>query len=184
MITTQQKEDVWTLHSTKKMSNTDIALSIGISRPKVIEILKEPKWQNFTVIDKVNKLNEKAHQSLVDVLTNDKRIPMLFNRVLEELDKKDENEKDVITRLVEKDDIRPLMTVVGVFSDKNFAIKKLLMDERKIEIQERTLELKEKELNARIENPDLFNTVTVVNDSDKVNKWYREHGTDEPYIEN
>lgn len=184
MITTQQKEDVWTLHMTKKMSNTDIALSIGISRPKVIEILKEPKWQNFTVIDKVNKLNEKAHQSLVDVLTNDKRIPMLFNRVLEELDRKDRNDEDVITRLVNKDDIRPLMTVVGVFSDKNMAIKKLILDQRKIEIQERTLELKEKELNLRVENPDLFNTVTVVNDSDKVNQWYREHGTEKPYPQN
>ena len=138
MISDKTKEDVWTLHTTKQMSKKDIALSLGISRPKVIEILREPKWQNFTVIDKVNKINEKAHQNLVDMLTNDRRIPQLLNRVLEELNTKDDNNNDVVTRLVAKDDIRPLMTMIGVLSDKNMATQKLTMDKQKIYIQERT----------------------------------------------
>jgi len=42
-------------------------------------------------------------------------------------------------------------------------------------VKEKTLELKEQELQARLDNPDAFATVTIINDADEVVKYKRDY---------
>jgi len=61
--------------------------------------------------------------------------------------------------------IRNLTNLLGNTVDKTMAIKKLDIDEKRLELQIRTLELKEKELNARLDNPEAFAVVQIINDA-------------------
>lgn len=54
--------------------------------------------------------------------------------------------------------IRSLISLMGNSFDKAMAYERLQLDKR-------TLELKERELQARLDNPDAFATVTIVNDA-------------------
>jgi hypothetical protein len=66
--------------------------------------------------------------------------------------------------------LRSLIALQGNAFDKGMALEKLELDKRKTVIAERTLTLKEEELNARIENPNAFANVTIVNDANEVSR--------------
>jgi purine-nucleoside phosphorylase len=66
---------------------------------------------------------------------------------------------------VEQRGIKGLITLIGNSADKVLAVKDMDLKERAMSIRERELELKEMELKARIENPDAFSTVTIINDA-------------------
>ena len=145
MITKKQKEAVWTLHETEHLSKKAIALQLRISRPKVIEILNDPKNRNLQLIDSVNEINKESNQKLLDMLREDKRIPQIASKILTLFNSDEELEKEI-----KRSGLRGLATVIGVVSDKV---------------------IKASELYLRTENPESFiQPVTIVNDADEVAK--------------
>ena len=64
--------------------------------------------------------------------------------------------------------MRALIALQGNMLDKGMAYEKLVLDKRRIELAERTLELKEQELNARLDNPDAFSNIVIVNDLEEL----------------
>ena len=179
MIDKATKENVWTLHLSKNMSNTAISKQLKISRPKVIEILKDEKYKNLRLVDAVKKIEKESTQSLINILKKDTRLPATVNKILNAI-----NKDEVIDAMIAKGDLKQLMTVFGILSDKHFGSKRIDQEERRLTIQDRMAVLKERELNARIEHPDAFSTVTIIDDSHKVNDWYNKNGTDKPYKQN
>lgn len=179
MIDAKTKENVWTLHLSKKMSKTAISKQLGISRPKVIEILKDESYKNLRLIDVVKEIEVKHTESLINILKKDSRLPATVNKILNAI-----NQDEVIDAMIAKGDLKQLMTVFGVLSDKHFGSKRVEQEERRLAIQDRMAVLKERELNARIENPDAFSTVTILNDSKTITDWYKENGTEQEYHKN
>lgn len=80
--------------------------------------------------------------------------------------------------------MRALIALQGNMFDKGITYQRLELDKRKVDLTERALELKERELNARIENPESFATVTIINDVDEVAAYYKKNGTMEEYARN
>jgi hypothetical protein len=64
-----------------------------------------------------------------------------------------------------KNGIRNLISLLGNTVDKTMALKRLDIQEKQLELSIRQLELKEQELAARLENPDAFATVQIINDA-------------------
>jgi len=83
MISSKTKEVVWFLKETERLSKTEIARRVGISRTKVIEILKEPKYKNIQLLDTVNKINKEHNESLLKYLRKDDRPRQIVNKVLD-----------------------------------------------------------------------------------------------------
>lgn len=160
MITKQQKEQVWTLHETQGMSKKEIALKMRISRPSVIKILNEPQWKNCHLVDTVKEIEKKSTDSLIKLIENDSRLPDTINKILNAV-----NKDEVIDSMIHKGDLKQLMTVFGVLSDKHFSSKRIKQDEKRIAIQERMAELKERELEMRVTSPESFHTVQIINDA-------------------
>ena len=73
---------------------------------------------------------------------------------------------------------------MGNSFDKALATERLELEKRAMTLKERTLELKEKELNARIENPDAFSNVVIIDDTKEAYKYYQANGMDEQYDNN
>ena len=70
--------------------------------------------------------------------------------------------------LAAKDDrftsIKDIAITYGIMIEKEVTIQQLAIDQRKLEIAERQLVLKEKELELRIQQPEAFSNVTIIND--------------------
>jgi hypothetical protein len=131
------------------MSKKGIALKLGISRPKVIEILNTPTHKNLQLIDTINDMNEKNNAKLLDMLRNDKRIPSIASKILTLF-----NDDKLLKNEIERYGLRPLATVIGVISDKV---------------------IKASELSARLDTPEAFNQVTIINNADEANEDIKEH---------
>ena len=121
MISNKTKETVWILQETEHLNNTQIAHRLGISRGKVIEILKQPKYRNERLLDTVNELNRESNDNLVRMLKNDTRLPDIANKILNIMNNDEQLEKEI-----ERNGLRTLATVFGILSDK--AMKALEMD--------------------------------------------------------
>jgi len=128
MITMKQKENVWTLFEIDKLSKTEIARRIGISRHKVIEILKDSSYKNAQFIDEVKKINEKNNESLIKLLEKDNRMHSIASRILNLFD-----DEEQLTKEIDKNGLRSLATVFGVISDKALKAKELVIKEDKAE---------------------------------------------------
>jgi len=150
MITDKQNQMVWTLHETEHLPKKQIELKVGISRPKVIEILKNDKYRNLQLINSINEINKKNNESLIEMLSTDNRIPSIANHILDIM-----NDKEQLANEIERYGLRPLMTIFGIFSDKAIKIK---------------------ELDLRDKKPEAFNQqVTIINDADEVAQTKRIH---------
>ncbi len=158
--------------------------------------------QSYSAVGR--KLNL-APNTVKNIVTN-KDFIAKFNPLLQQIAiiKKDSNEKllDIIqstqykatTELalgkldsetldyeIGKNGIRSLIALIGNSFDKGMAYERLQLDERKVDIAERTLTLKETELQARIDNPDAFNEVIIINEANEVARITRERKELEDY---
>jgi len=73
-----------------------------------------------------------------------------------------------------KNGIRSIIALIGNSFDKGMAYERLMLDKEKVSLQRDTFELKKQELQARIDNPDAFATVTIINDADEITKYHNE----------
>jgi hypothetical protein len=168
-ISKATKEMVWSLHEIDKCPKTEIAKRVGISRQKVYDILADETNKNRHLQDTVKDIREEYTKSLIDLLRNDNRLPNIVNKILDGID-----DINVIERMIAKDDLKPLMTVVGVLSDKTIATKRLAIEERRIATQEKSVQLKEQELELRTSNPEAFQQdIVIVNDIEDAKDYYK-----------
>lgn len=121
MISNRMKENIWFLYETEHLSKLEISKRVGVSRGKVIEILKQPKFKNEQLLDTVNEMNRENNESLVKMLRNDNRLPSIANKILNIMDDPEQLQKEI-----ERGGLRTLATVFGILSDK--AMKALEMD--------------------------------------------------------
>ena len=121
MISNRMKENIWFLYETEHLSKLEISKRVGVSRGKVIEILKQPKFKNEQLLDTVNEMNRESNESLVKMLRNDNRLPSIANKILNIMDDPEQLQKEI-----ERGGLRTLATVFGILSDK--AMKALEMD--------------------------------------------------------
>jgi len=177
MLTNQQKDQIITLSTIEKKNNTQIARLMGVSRGSIIKVIKSGWSLNQQFLDTYNKNVQENNDKLLDMIKS-----VRYSDIVK--DGLSMFNKENMQTEFELRGLRSIIALVGNSFDKGMAYEKLDLDKRKVELQERTLELKEQELQARLENPEAFTTVTIIDDSDKVNEWYAKHGTDKPYINN
>ena len=180
MLSRNEKEKIWYLYENEQMSKSAIATKLGLSRNTVIKVLSSPLPYNEQLMSEIKEIQDKKNAELLELIKNDNRLPDTVNKILNAI-----NSDEVINRVVkENNGLRNLMTVMGVLSDKHIAGKRVEQDERRLNIQERMADIKERELNARLENPDAFTNITIIDDSETASKWYQDKGTNEQYSKN
>jgi len=167
LLSNDVKEQIWVLHEVRKMNNSDIAHQLGVARNTVIKVLKDRTNRNAQFMSKIKKVEQESNENLLKMLQEDTRIPKIFNSILNRL-----MESSNIDDEIGKYGLKSLTNIYGVLADKHLASKKLMIEERAIDVKERTLELKEEELKARIENPDAFATVQIINDAPREDRLY------------
>ena len=158
MIDTDTKKKIWYLHTVKKMNNTKISQQLGVSRGSVIKVLKDESTVNEQFLKDAERIERKANESLLQMLQNDNRIPSILSKVLNKFDNDESLDKEV-----DKFGLKSLGTIIGIISDKV---------------------IKASELSARIERPESFSQVTIINDADEVAKYKEQSEADSETIVN
>jgi len=158
MIDTDTKKKIWYLHTVKKMNNTKISQQLGVSRGSVIKVLKDESTVNEQFLKDAERIERKANESLLQMLQNDNRIPSILSKVLNKFDNDESLDKEI-----DKFGLKSLGTIIGIISDKV---------------------IKASELSARIERPESFSQVTIINDADEVAKYKEQSEADSETIVN
>jgi len=177
MLTNAQKDQIVILKLNEHKNNSQIAKLVGVSRGSVIETIKSGWTVNSEFLDTYNKNVQDNNNNLLDMIKSIRYSDIVKDGL--SMFSKSNMQIEFDSR-----GMRSIIALVGNSFDKGMALERLQLDKRKLSISERTLDLKEKELNARIENPEAFASVTILNDSEQVAKWYKENGTDAAYIKN
>lgn len=158
----------------KRAGQSVLSLSkqYGISRATIT------KWSNDKVYSddkEVNRVLNKMDQ--IEQESNDDLLEIIKSTQYSEITKRamklltpDNLEEEFAKRGIGK-----LIVLMGNSFDKALATERLELEKRAMTLKERTLELKEKELNARIENPEAFTTVTIINDIEEAKVHYKEN---------
>ncbi len=119
------------------------------------------------LLQEIANIKEESNETLLEMLNGTQYSNITKNAM--NLLTTENMEKEINTR-----GIRALITITGISYDKAMAYKRLMIDERKLDIAERTLQLKEQELQARIDNPEAFNNIVIVKDTDEAYTQYQE----------
>ena len=150
------------LKTEEQKSDSAIAKLLGVSRGTVIKYLKNNLYikskQNEQFVQQYKEIKQNEAKEILDIVRSEK-YSTIANNIVDLFDKE--------SLKTERDErgIRSLTALLGNTIDKTIALKRLTLEERKVDIAERTLQLKEQELQARIENPDAFATVQIINDA-------------------
>ena len=78
-----------------------------------------------------------------------------------------EKEAQTLRNEIAKGGMRNIVGAYKIIIDTTLSINDMDIKSRQLEVRERELELKEMELKARIDNPDAFTSVTIINDAPK-----------------
>ena len=160
MLSNEQKDQIVILKETENKNNTQISRLLGIDRGTVIKVLKSGWKVNQQFINTINENRQIENNNLLEKIKSI-RYNDIVTDVLSLFTKENmQNELDVRG-------MRSLIALQGNMLDKAMAYERLDLEKRKVDIAERTLELKEEELEARINNPDAFATVQIINDAPK-----------------
>lgn len=156
------------LKTEEQKTDSAIAKLLGVSRTSVTKYCKDNLYikskQNKQFVQQYKKIKQDEAKEILDIVRSEKYSTIASDIV---------NLFDKESLMKERDirGIRSLTALLGNTIDKTIKLKQLALDERKVDIAERTLELKEQELQARIDNPDAFATVTIVNDAPMETKY-------------
>jgi hypothetical protein len=160
VLSNEQKDQIVILKKTEHKNNTEISRLLGIDRGTVIKVLKSGWQVNQQFIDTINENRQIENNNLLEKIKSI-RYNDIVTDVLSLFTKKN-MEKELDVR-----GMRSLIALQGNMLDKGMAYERLELEKRKVDIAERMLELKEEELEARINNPDAFATVQIINDAPK-----------------
>lgn len=158
MLSSQQKDMIVILSENEQLNNVQISVKVGVARASVIKVLKSNWTVNSQFLDDYNKNRQQNNESLLEMIKS-VRYQDIVSDVLSIF---------TLENLKVEFDIRGLRSLIalqGNAFDKGMKYESLQLDKRKVDIAERTLELKEEELRARIDNPEAFASVTIINDA-------------------
>lgn len=156
------------LKTEEQKTDSAIARIVGVSRGTVIKYLKDNLYikskQNEQFVQQYKEIKQNEAKEILDIVRSEKYSTIASN-IVDLFDKE--------SLKIERDirGIRSLTALLGNTIDKTIKLKQLALDERKVDVAERTLELKEQELQARIDNPEAFANVTIINDAPMENKY-------------
>ena len=167
MLTSQQKDMIVILSENEQLNNVQISAKVGVARASVIKVLKSNWTVNSQFLDSYNKNVQENNETLLEMIKS-VRYQDIVSDTLSIFTKEN------LQQEFDMRGLRSLIALQGNAFDKGMAYERLELDKRKVSIQERTLELKEEELKARIDNPDAFATVTIVNDANEIAKYTKE----------
>lgn len=119
MISNKTKETVWMLKEKKHLSNTEIARRVEISRGKVIEILKHPKYKNEQLMDSIEEIDKEHNESLLKMLRNDDRPRQIVNKILDIIN----DDKQLETEL-KRGGFRNVVGAMKVVIDNNISLSR------------------------------------------------------------
>jgi transposase len=143
-------------------STLSLSKEFGVSRGTLVKWLKDKRYTEDEEINRflnrVKQIEQEANDELLELVKSTQYSEITKNAMA--LLTPDNLQKEFTDRGIAK-----LITLIGNSFDKTFAYERLQLDKRRMDIQERELELKEKELEARMENPDAFATVQIINDA-------------------
>lgn len=167
-ITPDMKRQIVVLYSDLH-SYTDVAkqLGIAINTVKNVWLKKDSDTDLCKVVQSYAKIKKESNETLLEMLVGTQYAQITKNAMNLLTTENMQNE-------IDSRGIKALITVTGISYDKTMAYKRLLLDERKVELAERTLQLKEEELQARIDNPDAFSNIVIVKDTEEAYKEYKE----------
>ena len=155
----------------EQKTDTAIAHILGVSRGTVIKYMSNDLYikskQNEQFVQQYKEIKQNEAKEILDIVRSEKYSTIASN-IVDLFDKE--------SLIIERDTrgIRSLTALLGNTIDKTIELRKLAIAERKIEVQERMLELKEQELQARIDNPDAFSNIQIINDANEVAKYTKE----------
>lgn len=129
MISDKTKETVWYLYETERLSKTAIGLRVGISRGKVIEILKQPKYKNAQLLDSIKQINKEHNESLLKYLRKDDRPRQILDKVLAIIN----DNKTLEMELAKPNGFRNLVGAMKVVIDNGISARKDQREEEKAE---------------------------------------------------
>jgi len=148
----------------KRAGRSILSLSkeYGLSRATITKWLNDKR---YTEDEEVNRYLNKIKQ--IEQEANDELLELVKSTQYSEITK---NAMALLTpenlqHEFSQRGIAKLITLIGNSFDKTFAYEKLQLDKRRMDIHERELELKEQELKARMENPDAFAAIQIINDA-------------------
>jgi len=160
VLTNAQKDHIVILKQNEQKSNTEIARLVGVSRGSVINLLKTDWTVNKQFLDDYNKNEQKNNEELLDMIKSIRYKGIVSDGL--SMFTKENMQLEFDNR-----GLRSIIALVGNSFDKGMAYERLELDKRKTNIQEKTLELKVQELQARLDNPEAFHSVTIINDAPK-----------------
>lgn len=150
------------LKTEEQKSDSAIAKLVGVSRGTVIKYLKNNLYikskQNEQFVQQYKDIKEKEANDILGIVRSE-RYSTIANNIVDLFD------KDALIKELDVRGMRNLTALLGNTIDKTIELRKLDIAERKMTVAERTLELKEQELQARIDNPDAFATIQIINDA-------------------
>ena len=151
--------EMFILHS-DGMSANEIGERLNKAPNTVLKYLKDETYiaQYGELLQEIEQIHKKSNETIIE-LVKSTRYSDIANNIVDIFTKANLEEER------ESNGIRNLISLLGNTIDKTIALKRLDIQDKQLELQVRTLELKEKELEARIENPDAFATVQIINDA-------------------
>ncbi len=129
------------------------------------------------LMNKIEQIHKQSNLEIIDLIQSTKyseianNIVGLFN-------------KENLQTEFSNNGIRSLISLLGNTVDKTMSLKRYELSKQELALKERTLALKEKELEARLDNPDAFSNIVIVDNTSEAAKYYKEHGIEKPYAEN
>jgi hypothetical protein len=167
----------------KRAGQSILSLSkqYGISRATITKWSKNKLYSDDTevnrVLNKMDQIEQESNDDLLEIIKSIQYSNITKNAM--KLLTPDNLEEEFVKRGIGK-----LIVLMGNSFDKALATERLELEKRAMTLKERTLELKEKELNARIENPDAFSNVVIIDDTKEAYKYYQANGMEEQYDNN
>lgn len=161
-ITPEIKRQIVVLYSDLKCYSTVAKrLDIAVNTVKNVWLKKDKDTDLCKVVQSYAKVKKESNETLIEMLNGTQYANITKNAM--DLLTTANMQKEINNR-----GIKALITITGISYDKTMAYKRLMIDERKLDLAERTLALKEQELQARIDNPEAFSNIIIVKDTDEI----------------
>lgn len=133
-------------------------LNVAVNTVKNIMNNDELMQKHSDLLQKYAKEKKKETNDIIELVRSTRYIN-IANDIVDMLDREGlEQERN-------KNGIRNLINLLGNTVDKTIKVKELSIKEKQLELSIRQLDLKEREFEARLENPEAFATVQIVNDA-------------------
>lgn len=167
-----KKEEHIMLLYTQYENYSKVAKQVGVAVNTVRNVIKRAKKgkKNANRLQEYENIKKNEQKEILELVKSTKYSNIANNIV-------DLFNKESLENELERYGIKNLISLLGNSIDKTIKVQELELHKEKVALQTRTLELKERELEARLEKPEAFGNVTIINDADDEYGKYRKSHT-------